>query len=351
MNTMIDRVKVAPGYTISKIIKGGWHLAGGHGHVESNTAIEDMRAFVEVGITTFDCADIYTGVEELIGQFLHKYKDALRSGALPPVQIHTKYVPDYQSLDKLTKEDTTTIINRSLQRLGVERLDLVQFHWWNYDIPGYVETAMHLHDLQRAGKIRHLGLTNFDGRRAKEILEAGVPIVTHQVQYSILDRRPISDLGAIHNRYGVKYLCYGVLAGGFLTDRYLGVAAPRPPLENRSLVKYRLIIEEFGSWEYFQWVLKGLHTIAGKYQVGIAEVAAKFMLQDATVAGIIIGVRNQNHMKKLQKLSSFQLEEADLEQIQQLISQAQGPLGPVFGLERDKSGKHGRIMKYNLNKQ
>ena len=351
MDTRIDRVELAPGYTISRIIKGGWHLAGGHGQIEPHAAIEDMRAYVEAGITTFDCADIYTGVETLIGQFLQKYKDTFRSGTWPPVQIHTKYVPDYQSLSKLRKEDTTAIIDRSLQRLGVERLDLVQFHWWNYHIPGYVETAMHLQDLQRAGKIRHLGLTNFDGRHCQEILAAGVSIVAHQVQYSILDRRPVADLQATHQPRGIKYLCYGVLAGGFLTDRYLGVANPEPPFENRSLTKYRLIIEEFGSWDDFQWVLKQLRSMADKYKVGIAEIAAKFILHDPMAAGIIIGSRNQRHLKKIRKLESFQLDPEDLSKIREVISKRQGPSGPVFGLERDKTGKHGRIMKYDLNKQ
>ena len=70
----MKRVLLKPDYSISNIIKGGWHLAGGHGNIDESDAIDDMRLFVEAGITTFDCADIYTGVEELIGKFLRKYK-------------------------------------------------------------------------------------------------------------------------------------------------------------------------------------------------------------------------------------------------------------------------------------
>ncbi|MBX2817751.1 MAG: aldo/keto reductase, partial [Saprospiraceae bacterium] len=66
----MKRTQLADGYTISSLIKGGWHLAGGHGRIEPGQAIKDMLAFVESGITTFDCADIYTGVEALIGQFV-----------------------------------------------------------------------------------------------------------------------------------------------------------------------------------------------------------------------------------------------------------------------------------------
>lgn len=351
MNTAIERVELAPGYSISRVLKGGWHLAGGHGRIDTAQAIEDMKAFVEAGITTFDCADIYTGVEELIGQFLKKYRSAFRSGDLAPVQIHTKYVPDFDKLESLHKADTEAIIDRSLMRLGVERLDLVQFHWWDFNTPGYVEAALHLTELQQAGKIRNIGVTNFDGWHLNELIAAGVKVVSNQVQYSILDRRPENDLHAIQEQHGISFLNFGSIAGGFLTDHYLDAPAPSPPFENRSLTKYRLIIEENGDWNFFQTILAQLRSIAHKYDVGIAEVAARWGLQAPSVAGVIIGARNQRHLHKLKKLASFSLDEADLKAIRQLISQAKGPFGPVFGLERDKRGKHGRIMKYNLNEK
>jgi len=351
MNTAIVRIELAPGYSVSRVLKGGWHLAGGHGTVDSEQAIEDMKAFVDAGITTFDCADIYTGVEELIGQFLKKYKHAFRSGDLAPVQIHTKYVPDFDRLGTLKRADTEAIIDRSLERLGVEQLDLVQFHWWDFDTPGYVEAALHLTALQQAGKIRNIGVTNFDGKHLNELVEAGVKIVSNQIQYSILDRRAEEDLEGVHQKNGISFLNYGSIAGGFLTDRYLNSPAPNPPFENRSLTKYRLIIEENGDWNFFQTILAQLRSIADKYEVGIAEVAARWGLQRPLVAGVIIGARNQRHLHKLKKLAGFSLDEADLKAIRQLISQAKGPSGPVFGFERDKTGKHGRIMKYNLNEK
>ena len=338
-------------YSISRIIKGGWHLAGGHGSIDPGQAIEDMLAFVESGITTFDCADIYSGVEELIGQFLKKYDDRFQSGQLPPVQIHTKYVPDFTKLKELRKEDTEYIIDRSLKRLGVDRLDLVQFHWWDYNIPGYVETALHLKELQRKGKIRHLATTNFDAQHLQEILDAGVSIISNQVQYSILDRRPEQDMNRLCQVNSIHFLCYGVLAGGFLTNRYFRVPEPQEPLENRSLIKYRLIIDEFGGYSLFQNLLKVLDQIANKYQLGIAEIAANYMLQKSHVAALIIGARNRDHLSRLAQIFSFTLDQGDIDQIEAVSAQASGPKGPVYGLERDKSGKHGRIMKYDLNKE
>ena len=170
MDTEFPRIDLQQDYSISRVIKGGWQLAGGHGAVDEKQAIQDMRAFVKAGITTFDCADIYTGVEELIGKFIKEYKHEFVSGDLPPVQVHTKYVPDLDELPTLTKAYTETIINRSLKRLGVERLDMVQLHWWDYSIPHYVEAAQHLLELQKAGKIRYIGVTNFDASYLQEIL-------------------------------------------------------------------------------------------------------------------------------------------------------------------------------------
>ena len=347
----IDRIELQPGYSISRIIKGGWHLAGGHGAVDEQQAIEDMRAFVEAGVTTFDCADIYTGVEELIGKFIRQNKDAFTAGDLSSVQIHTKYVPDGDALSTLTKAETVGIIDRSLQRLGVERLDLVHFAWWDYAIPGYVETALHLTDLQKEGKIQYIGVTNFDGVHLKELLQAGVPVVANQVQYSILDHRVERDLQELAEEYEIGYLCYGVVAGGFLSDRYLDSTEPVEPLENRSLVKYRLIIDEFGGFTRFQEVLQTLRAIADKHNASIAEVATRYILQKYMVAGVIVGARNLDHLSSLKNMSLFSLDSDDLQTISEIIVGARDPSGPVFGLEREKEGKHGKIMRYNLNKQ
>ena len=345
----IERIALQPGYSISKIIKGGWHLAGGHGTISQSQALEDMLAFVEAGITTFDCADIYTGVEELIGQFRIKQKDAFTSGALPTIQIHTKYVPDYDALATLSKEDTAKTIERSLRRLNVERLDLVQFAWWDYQFPRYVETAVHLKELQNEGKIRYIGITNFDAAHTQEILDAGVDVVSNQVQYSVLDQRVESDYKQLQQKYPIPYLCYGAIAGGFLSNRYLNAAEPTGQLENRSLTKYRLIIEEFGSYESFKSLLKTLDEIGQKYKQRIAEVAAKYVLQKVHVAAVIVGARNTKHLEKFKLISNFRLDEDDLSKIEQHISKANGPKGPFYTLERDKTGKHGSIMKYNLN--
>jgi len=344
----IERIDLAPGYSISRVIKGSWQLAGGHGPVDTAGALADMRRFVDAGVTTFDCADIYTGVEEMIGRFLRQSRDAIRTGEMAPVEVHTKCVPDLDRLPRLRRTDVDATVDRSLYRLGAERLDLVQLHWWDYDVRGYVDAAGWLHDLERRGKIRHVGVTNFDAERLLEILDEGIPIVSNQVQYSVLDRRPESKLTAVCREHGVSLLCYGTVAGGLLSGRYLGAAEPVPPYENRSLTKYKLIVDEFGDWTLFQSLLAALHAAADRHGASLSAVASRYVLERPSVAAVIVGARHADHLSDLAGLSSFSLEAADLDAIDAVLRRARGPNGSVYGLERVRDGAHGAIMRYNL---
>ncbi len=345
MNVELSRVELAPGYAVSRVLKGGWQLAGGHGPVDAPAALADMDRFVDAGITTFDCADIYTGVETLIGEWLTQRRT--RSGAVP-VQVHTKYVPDLDRLATHSRADVLRGVDRSLARLRVERLDLVQLHWWDYDVPGYVDAAGWLDELRRAGKIRHVGLTNFDQKRLADILAAGITVASHQVQYSVLDRRPANGVAAQCARHSIGLLCYGALAGGFLSARYLGRKDLAAPLENRSLVKYRLIIDEFGGWDRLQEMLAALEKVATRHGVGIGTVAIRWVLDQPGVSGVIIGARNARHLDQTRRACRLALDEDDRAVIARVQSASSGPAGDVYDLERVKGGPHASIMRYTL---
>jgi aryl-alcohol dehydrogenase-like predicted oxidoreductase len=105
-----------------------------------------------------------------------------------------------------------------------------------------------------------------------------------------------------------------------------------------------------GGWDLFQELLKCLRKIADKYKVDIAEVASRFVLQKPYVAGVIIGVRHAGHLEKIRKIVDFKLDSDDMDSIMQIIDQSTGPVGSVYELERDKTGRHGRIIKYNLSR-
>ena len=345
----VPRVRMRPDYAISQLIKGGWQLSGDHGAVEDDRAIADMIRFVDLGVTTFDCADIYTGVEEKIGRFRTELARLRGAEALDAVRVHTKYVPDRSSLGSLGFDQIEAAIDRSLARLGMERLDLVQFHWWDYAAPGLAEAAGHLDALRRKGKIQLVGVTNFDADHLAEL--CGVAdIASAQVQYSLLDRRVEGDFAALARRNGVRLFSYGVLAGGFLTDAWLGRADPGFAFENRSLVKYRLIIEEFGGWALFQALLGALRAVADRHACDIATIAVRSVLESDDIDAAIVGARYADSLPRTLRAFDIALTDADWAEIDAVLSQRHGPAGPVYGLERDIEGRHGRIMKYNLNK-
>jgi aryl-alcohol dehydrogenase-like predicted oxidoreductase len=343
----IERIEIAPGFSLSRIIKGGWQLSQGHSEGNKDHAIEDMFSFVDQGITTFDCADIYTGVEELIGKFLAERKK--RFGSISDVQVLTKFVPDFDILSRITKSHVEKVIDRSLQRLGVEQLDMVQFSWWSYSIPKWIETAHWLNELKQAGKIKLISGTNFNTQATRAMVESGIPIATLQVQYSLLDNRPEKELIGLCKEKNIHLLCYGTVAGGLLSERWLGVAEPMPPYENRSMVKYKLMIQEFGGWELFQSLLKTLSQIADSHQVSLTNVATRYILERNQVGGVIIGARDSKHISENSKLFQFQLAPTDYKAIEKVVSQRKGLIGDVFDLERIKDGPHGSIMRYNLN--
>ena len=332
--------EIRPGYRITRIIRGGWQLAGGHGDVERDAAIGDLVASAEAGILTFDCADIYTGVEELIGSFTP------RGGQR--VQVHTKYVPDLATLETVDLPVTRAIIERSRTRLKSAALDLVQFHWWDYSVDRYVETALHLEKLKKEGALQRIGVTNFDTPHLRHLLEAGVEIVSHQVQYSLLDRRPATAMAALCAERNIRFLGYGSVLGGFLSERWLGVREPKEPLENRSLTKYKLIIDEALGWDGFQSLLESLRGIALRHETTVGAIGIAWVLRQPLVAAAIVGARNASHLDETLQALRVRLGPSDLA----ILDSACGPgiAGDVYELERDRGGPHGRIMRYNLNR-
>jgi len=342
---VIPRTRLSGKYEISRVIKGGWQLAGDHGRVDPRQADHDMVAFVATGITTFDCADIYTGVEAMIGSFRVRHPHLATQ-----TQIHTKFVPDLGSLDQVNAEYIERVIDRSLQRLHTERLDLVQFHWWDYAVRGYVEAALVLERLRIKGKIGHIGLTNFDIPHLLELLDAGVPVVAHQLQYSLLDARAENGMVQACKARGIGLLCYGTVAGGFLSDRWLGQPEPLEVFTNRSLIKYKLVIDDFGGWGLFQELLRTLRRIADKHSCDIATIASRAIMQSDGVAAVIVGATNAAHLEANARIGATPLDAADRAAIDAVTRRRTGPEGDVFTLERDRHGRHGRIMKYDLNK-
>ena len=345
----VETAQLRPDHPISRVIKGCWQLAGDHGRVDRAAAIADMEAFLDAGITTFDCADIYTGVEEMIGDFIADVRRRRGSEVADRICVHTKLVPDLGRLAEVGPADIEAIIDRSLKRLRLEQLHLVQFFWWDLQTGEPLRALETLKRAQERGKVRHIGVTNWDCGPIERFVEAGIDVVSAQVQYSVLDQRPAGTLAPWGAAHDMQLLCYGTLAGGFLTENWLGREDPGFSFENRSLVKYRLIIDEFGPWALFQSLLEALKAVGDRHGVSLAAVASRYVLDQPQVAGVIVGARYARHLAKTLQIFDFQLDETDRARIETVLAQASGPQGPVYGLESDRSSRHGRIMKYNLN--
>ncbi len=350
---MDNKIELAPGYTISRVLNGCWQLSLGHSLIGPLDFADVKKAFYklkEAGFTSFDCADIYTGAEEFIGEFIQELKKD-PSFDEDDIQIHTKYVPDLEYLSQVNRNFTESIIDRSISRLHKSHLDVVQFHWWDYEIPGMVETAKDLQYLKDIGKIRHVSVTNFDTENLKKLVDAGVTITSCQAQYSLFDRRVEKNLQEYCLKENIPLICYGTLAGGFLAERYIGRKREDIVPETRSQVKYLQIIEDSLGWDGYQELLVILKDMSERYHVNISQIATRYVLEQKGVAACVIGVRNSRHVEDNKKIFSFELSKEDQKLLRDFISQYPNIDGEPFELERTPGSKYRSIMHMNINEE
>ena len=323
-----------------RIFKGNWQLSGGHGDISTEQAIQDLIDYAQAGFTTLDTGDIYGDSEAIIGEFRQRYGELYGKKALAKIQIHTKFVPDLNALEDLTFQDVERIIKRSCDRLGVKSLDLVQFHWWNFEKGDYITAAKHLARLQSMGRIKEIGLTNFDCKHAEALIDAGIPIASNQIQFSLFDSRPFNGMFELAKKYHFAIFCYGVLAGGLISNTTIDPA-------NRSHTKYKLVLDEVGD-TYYKKVLQKVHQLAEKYNTSAANIAIAYALQTRGVSAVIIGPRNTTHLKET--VTQVSLSDTDYKALRDIQATLRArSKDDIYSYERDFAGKHGKIMKYNQN--
>ncbi|MGB8937992.1 MAG: aldo/keto reductase [Candidatus Nitrosopolaris sp.] len=316
MNDMSKKsYQLAPGLTIWRIVNGIWQVAGGHGIIDHELAIEDMVKYHEAGFTTWDLADIYGPAEDFIGQFRRRLLALKGKEELDRIQALTKWVPQP---GRITRSIVNENIERSLRRMSVNSLDLLQFHWWDYNNPYYMDALQYLSDLRDEGIIKQIGLTNFDTERMQIMIDSKLQIVSNQVQYSIIDRRPEVQMVPFCLKHNISLLAYGSLCGGLMSEHYLGRIQPSPAeLNTLSLRKYKKMIDAWGGWSLFQELLSTLKRIAQKHDVSIANVATRYILDKSAVAGVIIGVRLGivDHINNNLQVFNFCLDKSDCDAI------------------------------------
>ena len=315
----VERRNLSPDLSISRVLTGLWQLADMERDgrtLDLDRAAAAMRPYVEVGLTTFDMADHYGSAEMVAGLFRSRAPEHR-------VQLLTKWVP---KPGKVSKADVRAAVERALARLGVETIDLLQYHAWNYADASWLETLFDLQDLKTQGLIRHLGLTNVDTAHLQMVVSSGINVVSNQVSFSLLDQRAAHTMTQYCVQHRVALLAYGTLAGGWLTEAWLG--APEPDwqrLPTWSLMKYGRFLRIAGGWSALQYVLKATAAVAARHHVSMANVASRFILDQPGVAGVIIGARlgERQHIDDTLRLFSLALTDDDRREIRSALDTLQ----------------------------
>jgi aryl-alcohol dehydrogenase-like predicted oxidoreductase len=286
---MYQKSELSDDLSICRILNGMWQVSGSHGYIDPKKAIEEMLEYHNLGFTTWDLADMDGPAEAFVGKFRKALEKLKGKDELKNSQALTKFVPNP---GPMSESIVAHYIDKSLDKMNTDSLDLVQFHWWDYNDPSYIDALVYLSGIKEKGKIKNIGLTNFDTARLEIIKEQGVEIISNQVQYSILDQRPEKLMVPFCLQNQIHLLSYGTLLGGFLSEKYLDSPEPlKGSLDTASLRKYYNMIVRWGGWELFQELLQTLLEISKKHDCSIANVATSFILQKPAVAGVIIGAR------------------------------------------------------------
>jgi aryl-alcohol dehydrogenase-like predicted oxidoreductase len=156
-------------------------------------------------------------------------------------------------------------------------------------------------------------------------MDSGSNIISNQVQFSIIDRRPEVKLLSFCQRHNVSLLAYGSICGGLISERYLGKSEPsNVELNTLSLRKYKKMIDAWGGWNLFQDLLTSLKRVGQKHGVSIAKVATSYILKKPQVGGVIIGARLGivEHISDNTQVFGFILDKSDQDEIDSICENA-----------------------------
>ncbi|MFT4832104.1 MAG: aryl-alcohol dehydrogenase-like predicted oxidoreductase/enamine deaminase RidA [Psychroserpens sp.] len=318
------KIELAKQLEISRIVTGLWQIADMERDGKTLDPIATskyMQPYLDAGLTSFDMADHYGSSEIIAGTFKNSLEN--KNG----VQLFTKWVP---KPGKISRTDVREAVQTALDRMQLPCIDLLQFHAWFYPDPSWLDGLFYLKELQEEGLIKHLGVTNFDAAHLRIACASGIPIVSNQICHSVIDQRASLQMKQVCETYNVKILAFGTLAGGFLTDKWLGKSEPKDKeLTTWSQMKYKRFIDTAGGWAPYQNLLQTLKEIADKNQASIANIASRYILENPNVAAIIVGARlgESEHIADNKRMLEIDLLPEDIK----AIKNAQNQLLPIPG--------------------
>jgi aryl-alcohol dehydrogenase-like predicted oxidoreductase len=281
------------GMTIPRVALGCGNFGGvgsapvffGQG-ISDDQAMELMDAAWELGITHFDTADAYGGgrSELAIGRWI-----ATR-GARPTITTKT-FNPMAEGADHgLAPERVLRQFDASLDRLGLERVELFLAHEFDPDVP-LDETTAAFEQLAAQDKIAAYGVSNFDAGQLADALEAGHPQAI-QNSYSLLERADDAELLPLCERRQVSYMVFSPLAGGWLTGKYRrGQPFPAGSRMTQRPEPYQPLLAD----RTFD-ALEGLEQLAKDRGTSMAGVALAWLLADDRIAQVVVGPGRPDHL-------------------------------------------------------
>jgi aryl-alcohol dehydrogenase-like predicted oxidoreductase len=254
--------------------------------LNDDQAFAMMDAAWELGLTHFDTADAYGGgrSESAIGRWIAS------RGVLP--QITTKvFNPMQEGADRgLGAQRIERQLRSSLERLGLERVDLYLAHEFDPDTP-LEETLGVFGQLRSKRRIGAYGVSNFDVEHLRAALRAGSPVAV-QNSHSLLDRHDESDVLPMCAREDIAYLAFSPLAGGWLTGKYRrGEAFPAGSRMTQRPEPYEPLVTD-GTFA----ALQALEALAGKRGISMAGLALAWLLADDRITQIVIGPGRPEHL-------------------------------------------------------
>jgi len=312
-------------FTVPRVWVGLWQLSSNAwGSASVKQVRQSMTRHVGLGYTAFDMADHYGSSEIIFGQFRSSLPSAEAVLGATKWCVFKAIQPSRIAVEEAVRE--------RLNLMRTNRIDLLQFHWQDYSDKGYMTALEILRELQHENLVATIGLCNFDAARTDQICTQLGPgsVVSNQVQFSLIDIRPLHGLADVCQKHDIKLLTYGTLCGNFLTDRWLNVA--QPDLYSGQLTpsqrKYLdMILKAWGDWELFQSLLAVLRSIGDRHGgLSIANVATRWVLDHPCVGAVIIGARLglSEHPTDNQKVFGFTLSEEDRSAIEVVLDRSNG---------------------------
>jgi len=318
---MQTRTLGASGLRITELAYGNWLTHGSQ--VEEDAARACVRAALDVGITTFDTADVYanTRAETVLGSALSGER---REGLEIFTKVYFPTGPGAHNDHGLSRKHIMESINGSLRRLGTDYVDLYQAHRFDYETP-LEETMEAFADVVRAGKALYIGVSEWraDELRAAHALarELRIPFVSNQPQYNMLWRVIETEVVPTSQELGIGQVVWSPIAQGVLTGKYRPGSPPPAGSRATDTLGGADMIKRLLDEDILRRVQE-LQPIADQAGLSMAQLAIAWTLQNPNVSAAIIGASRPEQVLDNAGASGVALDKDLMQRIDEVLGDA-----------------------------